>query len=117
MDNLKDVIIRCPCGQRCKDVGRGRFGYVKIPKCFLSYSGKKTPLELKSNLRSETEGGFLKKLIIAAVVALTPTMDKILNGEYKIFQCPGCGCEVYFMLWNDANGDRKCKRVHDTAKC
>lgn len=117
MNNLKGVIIRCPCGQRCKGTGRGRFGYVRIPACFLSYSGKKMPLELKSNLRSETEGGFLINLFMAVIVAAQPKMDEILNGEYKIFQCPGCGCEVYFNLWNDANGDRKCKRVHDTAKC
>ena len=117
MNNLKGVIIRCPCGQRCKGVNRSHFGYVKIPACFLSYSGKKIPLELKSNLRSETEGGFLINLFFAVIIAAQPKMDEILNGEYKIFQYPGCGCEVYFHLRNDANGDRKCKRVHDVAKC
>ena len=117
MTNLNDVAITCPCGQKCRGVSKGRFGHVKIPVCFLSYRGKKIPLELNSYFKSEMDDGFLKNLFITAIIKVAPAMDEILNAEYQTFQCPGCGCEVYFSLWDDAHGSRKCKRVLDTSKC
>ncbi len=108
----RNIEVPCPCGQSCKGVG----SWGQITKCFLSETGYRMPYKLRSLIDNDSGTGWKGFVNRAALTFLTNFSDKNKNIEYFTYQCPSCGCEVYFIS-SINNGSPSFKRLGDTSSC
>src|SRR5687767_7262704 len=100
--------VPCPCGRRCRTAGSSG-----PPSCYLSSSDDSLPSWVDSG------AGFLGAMAFRAAVGFGQGFVKGASGidtEYDTYQCPGCGCEVLFMITSSKRRTSR-KTMADNASC
>lgn len=99
--------VPCPCGRRCRAASSSG-----PPSCYLASSDESLPSWVDS------ASGFLASLAFRTTVGLGQGFAKGfgIDTQYEVYQCPGCGCEVLFMIKSSQQSNSR-KRLGDNANC